>query len=50
VATSDIAIVYPVAQIGALLRRSRDQGESLATTLMDFKKSEIRALLLTKLW
>ena len=51
VAVSDIAIVYPVAQIGTLLRRSREQGETqAATTMLDFEKSEILTLLRMKLW
>jgi hypothetical protein len=51
----EVAIVYPVAQIGALVRRSRDKtvappaGKS-APSLLDFDKSEILGVLRTKLW
>lgn len=51
VSLSEIALVYPVAQIGKLLRRSgEEQGEPVTSSLLDFEKSEILALLLTKIW
>lgn len=47
----EIAIVYPVAQIGTLLRRSqKEQGEEATPALLDFEQSEILALLRMKLW
>ncbi|MFO1094434.1 MAG: hypothetical protein U0992_14185 [Planctomycetaceae bacterium] len=49
VALNEIAIVYPVAQIGAMLRRARDRGEP-ASSLLDFEKSEVLQLLRMKLW
>lgn len=49
VAVSDIAIVYPVAQIGTMLRRARERGEP-ASSFLDFEKSEVLQLLRMKLW
>lgn len=51
----EVAIVYPVAQIGALVRRSREKAQTpttgaAATTLLDFDKSEILSVLRMKLW
>jgi len=51
----EIAIVYPVAHIGALVRRSREKSPAPAagkpaTSLLDFDKSEILGILRTKLW
>jgi hypothetical protein len=58
VSLDEIAIVYPVAQIGALLRRSREDRQARparaagepVSSLLDFEKSEILALLRMKLW
>jgi hypothetical protein len=47
VVLDEIAIVYPVAQIGELVRRSREKGHS---SFLDIEKSEIRKVLLMKLW
>jgi hypothetical protein len=44
-----IAVVYPVAHIGALMRRAEQQAKQLPTFL-DLNKSEIIGLLKTKLW
>lgn len=46
---SEIAVLYPVAQIGNLLKRSERQDSRLASFL-DFNKSEILRLLQTRLW
>jgi hypothetical protein len=45
----EIAIVYPVAHIGALLKRAQQEKKELPE-FMDFDKSEILKLLRTKLW
>ena len=45
----EIAIVYPVAHIGALLKRAQQEKKELSK-FMDFDKSEILKLLRTKLW
>lgn len=54
VVLDEIAIVYPVAQIGALVRRSREKAPasppSAASSLLDFDKSEVLAVLRMKLW
>jgi len=56
VVLDEIAIVYPVAQIGALVRRSRDQAKTPAapaapaSSLLDIDKSEILSVLRMKLW
>ena len=44
-----ITVVYPMAHIGALMQRSQRQEKRLPTFL-DLNKSEIIALLTTKLW
>lgn len=44
-----ITVVYPIAHIGALMQRSLRQEQRLPTFL-DLNKSEIIALLNTKLW
>ena len=44
-----IAVVYPVAHIGALMRRAEQQ-EKRRPTFLDLDKSEIVGLLRTKLW
>lgn len=44
-----IAVVYPVAHISALMRRAKQQEKRLPTFL-DLNKSEIIGLLKTKLW
>jgi len=55
VVLDEIAIVYPVAQIGTLVRRSREKTKAPAagapaTSLLDFDKSEVLAVLRMKLW
>lgn len=54
VVLDEIAIVYPVAQIGALVRRSREKAPasspSTTSTLLDFDKSQVLAVLRMKLW
>jgi hypothetical protein len=45
----EIAVVYPVAHIGVLMRRAEQQGRKLPTFL-DLDKSEIINLLRTRLW
>jgi hypothetical protein len=44
-----LAVVYPVAHIGALMRRAEQQ-ESRLPSFLDLDKSEIMQLLRTKLW
>jgi len=44
-----IAVVYPVAHIGTLMRRAEPQHSRLPTFL-DFDKSEFLGLLRTRLW
>jgi hypothetical protein len=44
-----IAVVYPVAHIGALMRRAK-QEEKRLPTFLDLNQSEIIGLLKTKLW
>ncbi len=45
----EIAVIYPVAHIGALMDRAKQQQNSLPTFL-DLDKSEIVSLLRLKLW
>src|SRR5258708_3868993 len=45
---SEFAVLYPVSQIGALLRRSREEGK--LPTFFDLSKSEILGLLRLRLW
>ncbi len=49
VACREIAVVYPVAEIGALVRRAKERGQS-TPALLDFNKSEILSLLRMKVW
>jgi hypothetical protein len=44
-----IAVVYPVAHIGALMRRAEQQ-QSRLPTFLDLDRSEVLKLLRTKLW
>jgi hypothetical protein len=45
----EVAVLYPVAQIGALLRRRKQQDRSVPT-FFDLRKSEILSLLRGRLW
>ncbi len=46
-----IAVVYPVAHIGALMRRAGEQQEQRRSpSFLDLNKSEILNLIRTKLW
>ena len=46
-----IAVVYPVAHISALMRRAGQQEQSrAAASFFDLNKSEILNLIRTKLW
>lgn len=44
-----IVVIYPVAHIGALMRRAKKEAKRLPTFL-DLNESEIIALLKTRLW
>jgi hypothetical protein len=45
----ELAVLYPVAQIGALLRRRSQQDRSVPT-FFDLRKSEILSLLRGRIW
>jgi hypothetical protein len=49
ISLEQIAVVYPVAHISALLRRV-DRQESRSPSFLDLNKNEIMKLLETKLW
>lgn len=52
---SEVAVLYPVSHIETLIRRSQETqlapvSNGAASSLLDFQKSEILAVLTTKLW
>lgn len=49
IAYEEIVVVYPVAHIGALMRRAEER-QSNVPRFLDLDKSEIVSLLRTKLW
>jgi hypothetical protein len=49
VSCREIAVVYPVARIGTLVRRAKEQGRP-TPALLDFSRSEILSLMRMKVW
>lgn len=51
---TEVAVVYPIAHIETLVKRASEKRESTVeaskSSLLDFEKSEILAVLTTKLW
>jgi len=47
---AELAVVYPVSQIKALVRRSKEHRGSAVPTFFDLDKSEILKLLRVRLW